>query len=64
MDRLFRNVVTAAGLAAAVQATSATPARALGLAGVGALSVGYDANLVVLDGDLRVRAVMARGAWV
>jgi N-acetylglucosamine-6-phosphate deacetylase len=63
MDRLFRSVAAAAGLAAAVQVTSATPARALGLERVGSLRAGYDANLVVLDRDLRVSAVMVRGDW-
>ncbi len=64
MDRLFRAVASDAGLAAAVQMTSATPARALGLARVGRLRAGYDANLVVLDGDWQVTAVMLRGDWL
>ena len=73
MDRLFRAVVELgavelgadpdAALAAAVQMTSATPARALGLKRVGRLRQGDDANLVVLDRDLQVRAVMVRGGW-
>ncbi len=63
MDRLFRSVATTAGLAAAVQMTSATPARALGLERVGSLRSGYDADLVVLDRDLHVAAVMVRGDW-
>lgn len=69
MDRLFRAVAgfgadRDAGLAAAVQVTSATPARALGLERVGSLRPGYDANLVVLDHDLRVSDVMAHGDWL
>lgn len=69
MDRLFRAVAgfgadRDAGLAAAVQVTSATPARALGLERVGSLRPGYDANLMVLDRDLRVSDVMARGDWL
>ncbi len=44
--------------------TSATPARALGLDRVGELRVGYAADLVVLDRDLRVAAVMAHGDWL
>lgn len=63
MDQLFRAAHTAAGLAAAVQMTSTTPAQALGLARVGSLSTGYDANLVVLDRSLGVSGVMVRGAW-
>lgn len=64
MDQLFARVAADAGLAAAVQVTSATPARALGLDRVGSLRPGYDANLVVLDRDLRVTAVMVRGDWL
>jgi N-acetylglucosamine-6-phosphate deacetylase len=68
MDQLFRTVSRLgqdadAALAAAAQMTSATPARALGLERVGALQAGYDADLVVLDRDLRVTAVMAHGTW-
>ena len=63
MDRLFRSVAAAAGLAAAVQMTAATPAGALGLDRVGSLRAGCDANLVVLDRDLQVAAVMVRGDW-
>jgi N-acetylglucosamine-6-phosphate deacetylase len=68
MDQLFRTASRLgpdpdAALAAAVRMTSATPARALGLQDVGALRAGYDANLVVLDRELRVVAVMVRGDW-
>ena len=68
MDQLFRNVFelgsdSDAALAAAAQMTSATPARALGLQRVGTLRAGYHANLVVLDRDLHVTAVMAHGHW-
>lgn len=68
MDQLFRTVSRLgpdadAALAAAVRMTSTTPARALGLQRVGALRAGYDANLVVLDRELRVAAVMTRGVW-
>lgn len=69
MDQLFR---TAAGfgsdadaaLADAVRMTSTTPARALGLPDIGSLRVGAAANLVVLDGDVRISAVMAHGSWL
>ncbi len=63
MDRLFRAVSAEAGLAVAVQTTAATPARALRLERVGILRAGYDADLVVLDRDLRVAAVMVAGRW-
>jgi len=68
MDRLFRMVAgigadSDAGLLAAVQMTSATPARALGFDRVGILKPGNDANITVLDRDLRVAAVMLRGRF-
>src|SRR5271166_5463548 len=69
MDQLFRNVMKRAGpsvddaLAAAVQMTSTTPARALGLEHVGTLGVGFDADLVVLDARLQVTHVMSKGDW-
>nr|WP_204081623.1 N-acetylglucosamine-6-phosphate deacetylase [Mycobacterium riyadhense] len=68
MDQLFRLVAGLgvdrdAALLAAVQMTSTTPARALGLDRVGELRAGYDANLVVLDRDWQVTAVMANGEW-
>ena len=63
MAQVFGNVLPLAGLAAAVQMSATTPARALGLERVGELRAGYDADLVVLDADLRVGAVMAGGAW-
>jgi N-acetylglucosamine-6-phosphate deacetylase len=52
-----------AALIAAVRLTSTTPARALGIDGAGSLHVGGDANLVVLERDLTVHAVMAGGSW-
>ena len=69
MDQLFRTAVGRFGaasdgaLAAAVQMTATTPARALGLSEVGSLRPGLNANLVVLDQDLQVSAVMAGGQW-
>jgi N-acetylglucosamine-6-phosphate deacetylase len=68
MDQLFRAAAGLgsdrdAALAAAVQMTSTTPARALGLDNVGSLRTGADANLVVLDEDLQVTRVMADGEW-
>lgn len=64
MAQIFRNVCAVAGQVAAVQMTATTPARALGLQGVGDLRAGYDANLVVLDADLQVTAVMGGGDWL
>jgi N-acetylglucosamine-6-phosphate deacetylase len=67
-DQLFRAAAGLgsdrdAALAAAVQMTSTTPARVLGLDHVGCLRTGADANLVVLDQDLQVTRVMADGEW-
>ena len=52
-----------AALIAAVRLTSTTPAQALGFEGAGALRVGGDANLVVMNQDLTVHAVMTLGSW-
>jgi N-acetylglucosamine-6-phosphate deacetylase len=69
MDQLFRAAAGNgsdfdAALTAAVQMTSTTPARAVGLTDVGYLRVGAQADLVVLDSDLHVSAVMAHGSWL
>ena len=67
MDRAFRFAVEQAGfgIPGAVEASSAVPARLLGIDGrTGALAPGLDADLVVLARDLTVEAVMARGEWV
>jgi len=68
MDQLFRAAAGLgsdrdAALAAAVQMTSTTPARALGLDSVGSLRAGADADLVVLDSAFQVIGVMAGGEW-
>ncbi|MCV7257901.1 N-acetylglucosamine-6-phosphate deacetylase [Mycobacterium shimoidei] len=69
MDQLFATVAGLAadpdaGLVAAATMTSATPARALGLPDVGSLRAGRRADLVVLDRNLAVSAVMAGGEWL
>ena len=69
MDQLFRAVAgfgsdIDAALTAAVQMTSTTPAGAVGLTDVGYLRVGAQADLVVLDSDLQISAVMAHGSWL
>ncbi|HTJ69074.1 MAG TPA: N-acetylglucosamine-6-phosphate deacetylase [Actinospica sp.] len=67
MDNALRNAVKLAGIPLADAAVSAslTPARALGIADrVGSLETGKQADLVVLDEDLRVLSVMRKGAWV
>jgi N-acetylglucosamine-6-phosphate deacetylase len=66
MASALRFAVRRAGLSLedAVRAATATPARLHGLARVGQLRPGYDADLVVLDEELAVRRVMRRGEWV
>lgn len=51
-------------LADAVKAAATTPARALGLAGVGALTAGSRADVVVVDEGLRVHRVLRGGSWL
>lgn len=69
MDRLFRFAVTHSGLprgealALAVSQSSINPARALGLPSP-ALVPGATADLVILDSDLAVTAVLSHGAWI
>jgi N-acetylglucosamine-6-phosphate deacetylase len=65
MDSAFRRLAEAHeySVAAASFASSTLPARALGLAGIGEISVGAKANLVALKGT-RVNRVMSRGIWL
>lgn len=67
MDQAFRRAVTVDGLPVAdvVRALSANPARLLGVFDrVGSLEAGKDADLVVLDTDFALTAVMRKGEWV
>jgi N-acetylglucosamine-6-phosphate deacetylase len=66
-NQLVRNMVRLAScsLAEAVEMASLTPARALGLAErKGRLYAGYDADVVVLDEALEVRATIVAGEVV
>ena len=65
-DRLIRTVVTGAGipLEDAITMSSATPAKILGLKGKGELTAGYDADIVLLNADLTVRATVVSGKTV
>ncbi len=66
MDRAVRHAVECLGLAVSDASTSAsrTPAAVLGLGGeAGSIAAGMAADLVVLDDDLAVSAVMAAGEW-
>ena len=67
MDAALRNLVLGCGvpMTTAVHAASTRPAELLGLADrVGTLRPGLDADLVVLDDDLRPRRVLHKGTWV
>jgi N-acetylglucosamine-6-phosphate deacetylase len=66
MDAALRRAVTDSGLAVelASVAASRNPARVLGLeTSIGSIAAGFDADMVVLDDELRVTAVMAKGLW-
>ena len=67
MDRLIRTMVQKAEipLADAVRMASETPARIMGVYDrKGSLQRGKDADIMVLDKDLNVRAVWAMGKLV
>jgi N-acetylglucosamine-6-phosphate deacetylase len=66
MDEALRRSVINSGLTLelASAAASTNPARVLGLeASTGSIAPGKQADLVVLDDDLQVTAVMAAGVW-
>jgi N-acetylglucosamine-6-phosphate deacetylase len=67
MDRALRNFIHAAGasLDLAYETTSTTPAESVGLDDVtGSITVGKDADLVLLDRDLQVMTTIAQGRVV
>jgi N-acetylglucosamine-6-phosphate deacetylase len=67
LERALRNILAASGLslAEALPMLTSNPARALGLQGrKGRLAVGYDADLVLLDEQLAVRATLVGGEIV
>ncbi|MGV9304600.1 N-acetylglucosamine-6-phosphate deacetylase [Nonomuraea sp. NPDC003727] len=67
MDVAFRRAVQQVGLsiAEAVEVSSLTPARVLGIADqVGSITAGKIADLVVLNDSLEVAGVMKRGGWI
>ena len=64
MEFVVRRAITSVGLSVTdvAVAASTTPARRLGLDGVtGSLRAGLAADIVLLDPDFRLRAVIARG---
>jgi N-acetylglucosamine-6-phosphate deacetylase len=67
MDQALRRAVRDSGLSVeqASAAASTNPARVLGLdASIGSIAPGRRADLVVLDDDLQLTAVMAGGVWL
>ena len=48
----------------AVTAASSTPAKTLALAGIGGLQAGNLADVVVVDDELSLQAVLRRGQWL
>ncbi|MDO8210356.1 N-acetylglucosamine-6-phosphate deacetylase [Conexibacter sp. CPCC 206217] len=67
MDAALRNAVELGGasVADAARMAATTPAELLGLGATkGLIAPGRDADLVVLDDDLALAAVLVRGAWV
>jgi N-acetylglucosamine-6-phosphate deacetylase len=63
MDDIVRRMAAVPGMNAtrAIAMASAVPARVLGERGLGRIRVGSCADLVVLDGELRVRLTMVGG---
>ena len=48
----------------AVQMASAVPAHYLGLADrIGAIAVGMDANLTIMNNELQVQGTLIKGHW-
>ena len=65
-DRLVRNMVNLADvpLADAVLMATKTPAQIMGLNTKGSLSVGYDADIVIFEDDVRVLRTVVGGKTV
>lgn len=61
---LRRALATGIDIVDAARMVATTPARAIGLAGRGALVPGYRADLVVCDEEFNVVRVMRAGSWV
>jgi N-acetylglucosamine-6-phosphate deacetylase len=67
MGRALRNAVELCGVAVedAARMASTTPAALLGIADrKGVLAAGRDADVAILDPDLSLAGVLARGAWI
>jgi N-acetylglucosamine-6-phosphate deacetylase len=65
MDAALRQTVHAGvSLVDAARMAATTPARAIGLTGTGEIRPGLRADLVVLDGELRVERIIRGGSPV
>jgi N-acetylglucosamine-6-phosphate deacetylase len=66
MDQAVRNIIawTGADNASALSLASEHPAHLLGMAGIGCIHEGRDADLVLLGADLRVEMTIVRGEIV
>lgn len=67
MDKAVRNMISMAGvsLGEAIQMATINPARCLGVQGrKGSLAAGNDADIVILDKELKVKLTMVKGKIV
>ena len=66
IDHAVRNLrsFTGCSIAEAVATVTSTPARVLGLATKGTVAPGHDADITLLDRDLRVVATIVRAGWL
>jgi N-acetylglucosamine-6-phosphate deacetylase len=65
LDVLQRTITAGVAPGEAVRAATATPARVLGLSDdVGDLRRGMRADLIIVDGDFKLRLAMRRGSWL
>ncbi len=63
-DVLCRTIGFGIPFVDAVKMATATPAKALGLTGIGELRPGYDADILVLNRDLTIRHVFYKGKQI
>ena len=65
-DRLVRNMVKLAELplTEAVKMAATTPARIFGLAGIGELKAGYDADILIFNEDIEIKKAFVKGNCV
>lgn len=66
MGKMVKNMVDHVGISLrdAVRMATETPANVLGLRKKGKIAAGYDADLVLMDDQYRVRAVISKGSIV